>query len=99
MAAGGLSSWDQVVNMWGGERTKYNYNNPGFSSATGHFTQVVWKKTTSFGCAYKSCPGSTGTLVACEYSPPGNIVGNNNQYFKDNVKPQTKGKPSDTFHS
>ncbi len=24
--------------------------------------------------------------LTCEYSPAGNIVGNNNQYFKDNVQ-------------
>lgn len=99
LAAGGLSSWDQVINMWGGERTKYDYNNPGFSSQTGHFTQMVWKNTKSIGCAWKQCPGSVGTFVACEYSPAGNIVGDNNQHFKDNVQKQTKGKASDKFSS
>lgn len=85
--------------MWGGERVKYDYNKPGFSGDTGHFTQMVWKDTTAIGCAWKQCPGSVGTLVACEYAPHGNIVGNNNQYFRDNVKPQTKGKPTDKFSS
>lgn len=28
---------------------------------------------------------SDGTLIACEYDPPGNFVGDNNQHFKDNV--------------
>jgi hypothetical protein len=37
--------------------------------------------------------------VVCEYYPPGNVVGDNNQYFKDNVKKQTKGKKTDTVES
>ena len=30
----------EVVDSWYGEIRNYNYNQPGFSSATGHFTQV-----------------------------------------------------------
>lgn len=35
----------------------------------------------------------------CEYFPAGNVVGDNNQYFKDNVKKQTKGKSTDTVET
>ena len=35
----------------------------------------------------------------CEYYPPGNVVGDDNQYFVDNVKPLTKGRDSDTVES
>lgn len=35
----------------------------------------------------------------CEYFPPGNVVGDNNQYFKDNVPKQAKGNPADTVES
>lgn len=37
--------------------------------------------------------GSTraqGWYVVCEYTPAGNVVGNNNEYFKKNVKPSDK---------
>lgn len=45
-----------VVNAWtSGERPKYDYNNPGFSSATGHFTQVVWRTSTTVGCGRALC--------------------------------------------
>ncbi|KAF5374358.1 hypothetical protein D9758_004712 [Tetrapyrgos nigripes] len=34
-----------AINGWMDEASKYDYNNPGFSSDTGHFAQVVWKAT------------------------------------------------------
>lgn len=37
--------------------------------------------------------------MVCEYYPQGNIVGDNNQYFVDNVKKQVKGKLTDTVES
>ncbi|KIJ98325.1 hypothetical protein K443DRAFT_104102, partial [Laccaria amethystina LaAM-08-1] len=55
-------------------------NNPGFSPATGHFTQVVWKSTTQVACAMVNCgPGTifpqASTYTVCRYTPPGNIQG------------------------
>ena len=56
---------------------------------TGHFTQLIWKSSTSIGLGMAA--GMHGNLNAyyctAQYSPPGNIVGNNNQYFRDNVLP------------
>jgi hypothetical protein len=40
-----------------------------------------------------------GFYVVCEYYPPGNVVGDHNRYFVDNVKPMVKGKSSDTLES
>ncbi|KAJ4482498.1 CAP domain-containing protein [Lentinula aciculospora] len=77
----------QGVNMWMAEASQYNYSNPNFSSATGHFTQVVWKSTTSVACAIANCNflgNGTGYLV-CRYDPPGNYYGQ----FAQNV-----GRPS-----
>ncbi|KAF8978699.1 CAP domain-containing protein, partial [Cyathus striatus] len=55
-------------------------NKPGFSSATGHFTQVVWKSSTSIACAIANCPAGTifnqtSKYVVCRYAPPGNYLG------------------------
>jgi len=90
------------VDAWGLEREQYNWKKPGFSEGTGHFTQVVWKNTTSVGCGRKSCQGKGGTpgfFVVCEYYPPGNVEGDNNQFFADNVQKQVKGKKTDTVES
>ena len=38
-------------------------------------------------------------MVVCEYWPRGNVAGDKNQYFKENVKSQVKGKNTDTVAS
>ena len=57
-----------ATDAWYNELTDpgYNFNDPGFSSGTGHFTQVVWKGTQKLGC------GVSGKFITCRYSPPGN---------------------------
>jgi hypothetical protein len=81
-----------AVDGWGDERAKYNFHTPtGFSEATGHFTQLVWKGTTSTGCAAVNCTGKGGMdgfFLVCEYYPAGNIVGENNAFFVQNVQSQ-----------
>lgn len=62
------------VEAWGNEEEKYNFNDPGFSEETGHFTQLVWKTTTTVGCGRKLC-GTRGWFVVCEYWPRGNVGG------------------------
>lgn len=69
-----------AVSDWMSEASAYNYNKPGFSSATGHFTQVVWQSTTQVACAVASCPAGTifsqaSQYVVCRYTPPGNYIG------------------------
>lgn len=69
-----------AVNGWMSEASAYDYNKPDFSSATGHFTQVVWKGTTQVACAVASCPAGTifsqaSQYVVCRYTPPGNFLG------------------------
>merc|ERR1719399_2307066 len=66
------------------EEPLYNYNNPGFGMSTGHFTQVVWKKTKNIGCVIMPldhCRGVPSPLYICQYDPPGNYAGQ----FPENV--------------
>jgi uncharacterized protein YkwD len=85
--AGTTLTDQQAIDGWYSEGEQYDYNNPGFNENTGHFTQVVWKDSTRLGCARKDCGGDLGFFIVCEYEPRGNIVGNNGQYFRDNVLP------------
>lgn len=45
----------EVVAAYTDEEALYDYANPGYSDATGHFTQVVWKNTQQVGCAIITC--------------------------------------------
>jgi len=76
--AQGYANVTDAVDAWGDERNEYNFNDPGFSEATGHFTQLVWKATTTVGCGRTLCNGTNdvaGWYVVCEYYPPGNVIG------------------------
>ncbi|KAI0086018.1 CAP domain-containing protein [Irpex rosettiformis] len=71
---------------WMNEASKYDYNHPGFSSATGHFTQVVWKSSKQVACAIANCGpgtifGQPSKMIVCRYSPAGNVIG----HFPENV--------------
>ncbi|KAK3844494.1 MAG: CAP domain-containing protein, partial [Linnemannia gamsii] len=81
--AAGYKDFKTGIAAWYDEHTQYNYNGGGFSGATGHFTQVVWKGSKRIGCAKKFCPGSNWTIYICNYDPPGNVSGQ----FQENVSP------------
>ncbi|NEO60722.1 MAG: secretion protein [Moorea sp. SIO4G2] len=78
---------NQAVTNWYQEVSNYDYANPGFSGSTGHFTQVVWKKSTQLGCGaaqgVKTIQGRqyNAFYVVCQYGPAGNVLGQ----FSDNV--------------
>jgi uncharacterized protein YkwD len=87
--ATGYPSISAAVKIWYNERERYSYNHPGYSTATGHFSQVVWKSTRKLGCGYVACNGKNGTpgkFLVCEYSPHGNVL--NKKLFEENVLPE-----------
>ena len=71
------------VDNWYNEINLYDFNNPGFSDATGHFTCLVWLTSTDYGIAIDIDPVTTKTIVTMNTSPPGNMIGQ----FKENVLP------------
>ena len=42
----------------------YNYSNPAFSAATGHFTQLIWRRSGFVGCAYVYCNNGLTNFAA-----------------------------------
>jgi hypothetical protein len=59
-----------AVDSWYSEINNYDFDNPVYSSAVGHFTQVVWRGSTQLGCGVAAC--GDVKLWVCRYSPPGN---------------------------
>lgn len=75
---------NNAVNSWDAEKSNYNYANntcaPG--AMCGHYTQLVWANSKNLGCAIQDCPKinginwpNGGTFVVCQYTPPGNYIG------------------------
>lgn len=73
----GYENITSAIDAWGNERSDFHFDSEGFSEQTGHFTQLVWKDTTSTGCGAHDC-GSKGWLLFCEYWPAGNVDGEYN---------------------
>ncbi len=70
---------EEMVADWVDERRDYvhgvfpSVSRTGNWTAVGHYTQIVWRRTTHVGCAIAS--ESDRSVLACRYSPPGNIDG------------------------
>jgi uncharacterized protein YkwD len=64
---------EAVVKRWTSESGDYDYKTNRCRVACGHYTQVVWRDTRELGCAVAR-RGNREVWV-CEYSPPGNYVG------------------------
>lgn len=73
----------KAVDDWYNEYTVYDYNNPVFSAATGHFTCLVWKSSTRFGMGISIDAATAKVDVTMNTSPPGNYEGE----FAINVLP------------
>ncbi len=59
---------------------KENFTGPIFTGheekVVGHYTQMVWKKTTKLGIGIAKCSGG-GVIIVANYDPPGNYLGEN----------------------
>ena len=67
-AVDGAKAWESEKKAFqGGVLTRSN------SQAVGHYTQMVWRDTRMLGCGESVC--DTTLIVACNYDPPGNILG------------------------
>ena len=70
---------EQMVGSWTGERPLYkpgkfpNVSTSGKWEDVGHYTQLIWAKTTHIGCALVA--NRTDDYLVCRYSPPGNWIG------------------------
>ncbi len=80
------------IDLWYDEIKLYNFNNPGYSSGTGHFTCLVWKSSKTFGMGYSYNNNTQVVDITMNTAPPGNIIGQ----FQDNVYPPNSAIPLPT---
>eukprot|EP00401_Gymnodinium_catenatum_P005221 CAMPEP_0117575088 /NCGR_PEP_ID=MMETSP0784-20121206/62008_1 /TAXON_ID=39447 /ORGANISM="" /LENGTH=527 /DNA_ID=CAMNT_0005374111 /DNA_START=98 /DNA_END=1681 /DNA_ORIENTATION=- len=76
------SSALRMVQAWYDEMVDpgYDFSSPGFTSGTGHFTQVVWKGSQGVGMALSE----DGRFAVANYFPAGNVMGR----FREHVLPR-----------
>ncbi|XP_030373573.1 Golgi-associated plant pathogenesis-related protein 1-like [Scaptodrosophila lebanonensis] len=82
----------ECVKMWYDEMKDYDFKKPKFSSATGHFTQMLWRSSKEMGVGKAKSSGGLIYVVA-RYKPAGNVVGK----FKENVLPLGGTKPECSY--
>lgn len=79
MGTAGAYAPAQLVELWGNERRFFTPGAfPAVSSTgnwvdVGHFTQMVWRRTTALGCGLARGRGQD--VLVCHYGPPGNVMG------------------------
>jgi len=65
----------QLAQGWYDEKKRYRNRVPfRYASATGHYTQMVWRDTTEIGAGVAVSRSGMVYLV-CNYNPPGNLDG------------------------
>jgi hypothetical protein len=79
LGTSGYFSYTRMVDGWGAEKKYFrngtfpNVSSTGNWADVGHYTQIVWRKTTQVGCAVSKAGGND--ILVCRYSPPGNYMG------------------------
>lgn len=68
----------EMISFWGNEKKDFVYGifpdcSGSRSAVVGHYTQIIWKTTTSVGCALVS--NKKKDYLVCRYSPAGNMIG------------------------
>ncbi|XP_069349707.1 GLIPR1-like protein 1 isoform X2 [Eulemur rufifrons] len=74
-----------AITSWYNETEFYDFDTLSCSKVCGHYTQVVWAKSSKVGCAVAICPnlgGPSTAIFVCNYGPAGNFA---------NMPPYTRG--------
>ncbi|VDD76757.1 unnamed protein product [Mesocestoides corti] len=77
----GSPDWLRMAQGWYNEIKDYDYASDRCRGVCGHYTQMIWAKTTEVGCAAQRCDSTMPSwnppvyLLACQYKPSGNWNG------------------------
>ena len=64
-----------AIDAWYKEIKYYNFQKPGFSQKTGHFTCLIWKSSTQFGVGIAYDKVTRSSYITMNTYPPGNVAG------------------------
>jgi len=64
-----------AVESWAAEKKDYKGGTIDANLVAGHYTQIIWRKTTEIGCGLAVCPAKNYVIAVCNYNPPGNYEG------------------------
>ncbi|RMG67922.1 MAG: hypothetical protein D6722_12455, partial [Bacteroidetes bacterium] len=74
----GGATWPaaEIVDDWASERKAYRGQRISARNYMrfGHYTQMIWARTTEVGCAISHCEDGA-LIVVCNYDPAGNTLG------------------------
>lgn len=79
MGSAGYYSAEDMIGGFLSERGKFRpgtfpqVSRTGNWADVGHYTQIIWPRTTEVGCAVAR--GGANDFLVCRYNPPGNTVG------------------------
>lgn len=72
---------DEPIEKWYEGSQSYDFDRGDFSSTTGSFTQLVWKKSQRLGIGIAYTRDGRSAYVVARYYPAGNFLGE----FRRNV--------------
>ncbi|KFQ17414.1 Serotriflin, partial [Merops nubicus] len=70
-------SWPYAIQAWYNEVKDFKYGTGATTrgAVIGHYTQVVWSKSSQIGCAVAYCPNREYKyFYVCHYCPAGNLI-------------------------
>lgn len=79
MGSAGHYSAEEMIGGFLSERVRFRpgtfpqVSRTGNWADVGHYTQIIWPRTTEVGCAVAR--GGLNDFLVCRYDPPGNMVG------------------------
>uniref|UniRef100_A0A0A9ZC82 Venom allergen 5 n=1 Tax=Lygus hesperus TaxID=30085 RepID=A0A0A9ZC82_LYGHE len=73
----GSPNIEKMIDTWFNEVYEHGYTG-GYNSKTGHYSQLIWADSNKVGCGLTSYLDTNklySDLLVCNYSPAGNVIG------------------------